>query len=306
MMATTTDISVAIQHLDKTLHVVAERDAKIFNKYFDRSDPTKGEEFAYTDKRLVSYKDELVTAITSTGQTTIRVSSSAANGFRRFVAADGDNTIFTITNENGTEFIEVTAITQADTYADLTVTRAARGTTAITARKGTQVIILPATPKEGSEVTGDYTQQSIERKNLIQTFLFPIIMTVRAQSVETISNELNIAKQLMDGQKEIPKMIQQSFFHGQKWTAGSGVNKKTESGGLRWFASEAGNHKHMAGKKLGYDLMNGVIKDMLDAGAKAENIVLFLPFRQQEALNQLKENRIIGGGQGQKENTLDN
>jgi hypothetical protein len=307
-IVTTSDIKVKLQEIDKQVSKIAERDTALFNQFFQRSAVVKQEELEWTEKNLVGLKDEVVQNVTTAGATSLHVKSSETYGFRRYVAESDTRTVLYINVGGRIEYMQVTAINQQADKAILTVVRGHQGTTALTSiPKGTEVNILGSPTTEGSLVEGDQSQLSVKKSNFIQTFTFPIVMTRRMQQVEQVGMDNSIDKQLLDGVTEIKKLMQKTLIYGRKWTNGAtGEGRITTTGGIAHFAELNGNQKDQGGNRLGIDIINPILEQILDAGGDASGLTLLLGFKQQAIMNELKENRIIGGGMSQKEKGLNN
>lgn len=300
-------IEALIQKLEANISKVGDNEAPIFNMFLDKGKPAEQKKFEWSDHALRSYKDEVVTAIASAGTTTLRVKSSATHGKRRYVADTEAKTILSVEVNGNQEFMRVTAVDEQATYTDLTVVRGHYSSTALASiPAGTQVIIESATAGDGADITGNRSQLSTPSYNFVQTFTHPIALSTLAQEVKTLQNEATLPYQIALGATEIMKACQMTFFHGQRAEFQENSKTVTKTGGLAWWANNAGNRINKSAGALTFTMIDEQLKKLLDNGVNANNVKLFLPFSQQVTLNSMKEARVVGGGTSQKDKTINN
>jgi hypothetical protein len=300
-------IEAVIQKLESNISKVGDNEAPIFNMFLNKGKPTEQKKFEWSDHTLRSYKDEVVTAITSAGTTTLRVKSSATYGRRRYVVDTEAKSIISVSVDGNIEFMRVTALTEASTYTDLTVVRGHYSSTALASiPAGAQVIIEAATAGDGADITGNFAQLSTPSYNFAQYFHYPIALTTLAQEVKTLGNEASLPYQIALGSAEIMKMCQMAFFHGQRAEFTEDSKTVTKTGGLNWWANNAGNRINVGNQALTFKMIDDRLKVLLDNGVNANNIKLILPFTQQVTLNSMKEARVVGGGTSQGDKTITN
>ncbi len=298
--ASSYDYASKIQDINRLISYIANRDTPLLNEFLDLSDPVKREQHEWINKPLMSFKDTLKVAITSTTATTITVNGGTATGQRRYIPG---LTMLDIADER---LLVASVITVSTNYTALNVARNQLSTTPVTAAVNTQVFIVSASPVEGFDASRDDSQKGVKAYNNTQIFKRELILTGTSQAIDTVGNETMLNTQAKELTPEIMKELQYAMLHELRDDgSGTGVRRM---GGLKWFAQQTGgiNNENMQNAELSYALIESVMAQYFDKGGDANKLLMIVPVTQQRKINQLKEARIIGGGQQQSDNAINN
>jgi hypothetical protein len=306
MIATAT-LEALLKQMNTTIKRVGDRKTPFLMRYLDEPAKVKQQQFYWADESLRGYKDELVTAIASTGTTSVVVKSGTTFGRKRYITDAEAKTHIRVRVNGVDEIMKVNAYSEGTTTSTLTVARGQKGTSALASiPAGSEIIILPATAGDGATITGDHATVSSEFWNYVQDFHRAIGLTHRLQNIESVDDEARFAKQLAKMGEEVMKDAQHAFFHEQRATGTENGNPITWSGGLNWWANNFSNSLDQGGKALSFNILDDIMDNMINNGVDVQNMDLIVPVSQQRVLNNMKEARVVGGGTNQGDKTITN
>lgn len=289
-----------LEDVNKYLKSVADRDTQILSMFMNLEQPVHAIKAEWVDKALVGFKDTLASAVSSTTQTTLTV-NGGTNSPKRYIA--GVSLV-----EIGDEVMLVSSIITTVTNAtSLNVTRAQFSTTAATYASAKQLIIIGNPRDEGFSAGRNDSQQGARCYNMTQIFERQLKLTGSSQEVAAAGEETLVSKQVDELTPELLKEMQHAFFYGRRYDGGADFTGR-RMGGLKYFClSNAGNNNQdKGGNAISFNLIDDIIEEYLARGGDANQLCMFVPVRQQRKLNDLKEARIIGGGQMQDDKTVNN
>lgn len=294
------DFGSRLEAVNKMLKTVADRDTPILSMLMNLGSPVDNFKYEWVDKTLAGFMDSLSAALTSSTTTTITVSSNSSAP-KRYV--DG-KTLIQCEDE---VLLVSSTITVQTNYSSFNVTRASLGTTASSHPVSSEVIIIGLPENEGFSAGRDDSQKGSRKYNYSQIFHREVKLSGTSQSTNAVENEMNLDKQIADLLPELMKELQQALFFGQRYAADTTQYLDRRAGGFRyWAVTGGGTNTDISGNPLSVSTIDDIIEQYITNGGDTGKMILMVPPRQQRALNDLKEARIIGGGMGQTEKTLTN
>ena len=298
--AITSEFGGRLESVNKWLKSVADRNTAVLSMFLDLQSPVTAIKAEWVDKTLVGFKDSLGAALTTTTGTTITV-NGGTNSPKRYIA--GVSLI-----EIGDEVMLVNSIiTVVTNLTSLNVTRAQYSTTAATYANAAQVVIIGNPRDEAFSAGRNDSQQGVRVYNMTQIFERQLKLSGSSQAVNAVADEVMMQKQLADVTPELLKELQHAFFFGRRSDGGSDFSTRRMGGLKYWCVANGGaNNVDQGGNALNYSMIDDVIENYLNKGGDANKLVMFVSPRQQRKLNDLKEARIVGGGQTQSESNLNN
>lgn len=296
----TSEFGGRLEDVNKLLKSVADRNTQILSMFMDPSNPVEAIKAEWVDKTLVGFKDVLSAAITTTNGTTITV-AGGTNSPKRYIAGV---TLLEIDDE---VVLVSSIITTVTNLVSLNVTRAQFSTTAATHANNAQVIIIGNPRDEGFSAGRNDSQAGVRVYNMTQLFERQYRLSGSSQAVASVGQETLLAKQLAEALPELLKEVQHAMFYGRRFDGGADFTGR-RMGGFKWFCSQNGgaNNKDVGGNAMTFQFLDDVIEEYLNRGGDANKLCMFVSPKQQRKLNDLKEARIIGGGQSQSDMTLNN
>lgn len=293
-----TDFGGKLEQVHKMLKAVADRDTKFLSMFLNLDEMVTNNKFEWVDKTLVGFKDTLGAALTTSTGTTITV-SSGTNAPKRYI--DG-LTLILIEDEVLLVNSTITVVTNASSY---NVSRAQQSTTASSHANAVEVMIVGNPRVEGFSAGRDDSQKGSRVFNYTQIFQREAKLTGTSQHVRSVGDEMKLSKQIADLTKEIVKELQMTLIYGLRSANDSTNYTDRKMGGFRyWATSGGGTNTNAAGAAINKSIIEDVIETYLSNGGDANKLCMAVSTRQQRKLNELKEARIIGGGQSQGEKNL--
>ena len=296
----TSEFGGRLEDVNKLLKSVADRNTQILSMFMDLSNPIEAIKAEWVDKTLVGFKDVLSSAISTTNGTTINV-AGGTNSPKRYIAGV---TLLEIDDE---VVLVSSIITTVTNLVSLNVTRAQFSTTAATHANNSQVIIIGNPRDEGFSAGRNDSQAGVRVYNMTQIFERQYRLSGSSQSVAAVGQETLLAKQLAEALPEVLKELQHAMFYGRRFDGGADFTGRRMAG-FKWFCTQNGgaNNEDVGGNALNFGLLDDIIEEYLNRGGDANKLCMFVSPKQQRKLNDLKEARIIGGGQSQSDMTLNN
>lgn len=296
----TSEFGGRLEDVNKLLKSVADRNTQILSMFMDLSNPIEAIKAEWVDKTLVGFKDVLSAAISTTNGTTITV-AGGTNSPKRYIAGV---TLLEIDDE---VVLVSSIITTVTNLVSLNVTRAQFSTTAATHANNSQVIIIGNPRDEGFSAGRNDSQAGVRVYNMTQIFERQYRLSGSSQSVAAVGQETLLAKQLAEALPEVLKELQHAMFYGRRFDGGADFTGRRMAG-FKWFCTQNGgaNNEDVGGNALNFGLLDDIIEEYLNRGGDANKLCMFVSPKQQRKLNDLKEARIIGGGQSQSDMTLNN
>lgn len=295
------DFGGKLEQVHKMLsEITASGNTDFLNMFLNLDEMVTNTKFEWVDTTLVGFKDTLKLALTSSVTTVITV-NSGTNQPKRYI--DGLSLLY-IEDEILLVSSTITVFTNSSQYC---VTRAQKGTTASShAVVGTEILLYSNPRTEGFSAGRDDSQKGSRLYNYTQIFQREAKLTGTSQHVKAVGNEMKMNVQIKRLTQEIVKELQMAFINGQRYTSDSTLYNDRVMGGLRWAAQTYGTDTNMAGNAIDKTIIEDVIESYLSSGGEPNKLCMAVSTRQQRKINELKEARILGGGQSQSEKNLNN
>jgi hypothetical protein len=296
-----TDFGGKLEAVHKMLSdITASGNTDFLNMFMNLEEMVTSNKFEWVDTTLVGFKDALSSALTTSTGTTITV-SSGTNAPKRYI--DG-LTLIIIEDEVLLVNSTITVVTNASSY---NVTRASLGTTASSHANLSEVMLYANPRVEGFSAGRDDSQKGSRKYNYTQILQREAKLTGTSQHVKSVGDEMKMNKQIKRLTVEIVKELQMSLINGIRYANDSTNYTDRKMGGFRYFAtSGGGTNTSAAGNTIDKSMIEDVIETYLSNGGDANKLCLAVSTRQQRKLNEIKEARIIGGGQSQGEKNISN
>lgn len=300
------DFNTRMEHLDRYLKTVANRDTFILRMFLDKSSGVGSNKVEWVNKALVSLQSTLKTALASTTGTIITVSSGTATGEGAYIPG---RSVLDICDE----LMLVTSIGTVNTSETvLYVTRGySSSTTAATTDTvaGKRVQIVSNSTAEGFTYGRDDSQTGVKDFNYTQIFTREIRISDTARAIAangySVGNEMSVEAQVKDKTLELFKELQSAMIWSNLRVQGTSATPGRMAGLKYWATQGGGNNSDQGGKKISFGMLDELIQEFSLRGGEPGNLILLTSFKQQWKINELKETRIVGN-QSQSEMSMNN
>lgn len=300
-----TDFGGKLELVNKMLkEITASANVDFLNMFLTLEEMVTSNKPEWVDVSLVGFKDSL-SAVLSSSVTTVITVGSGTDAPKRYI--DG-LTLILIEDEVLLVTSTITVVTNSSSYC---VTRAQQSSTASSHPNASEVILVGNPRVEGFSAGRDDSQKGVRYYNFSQIFQREAKLSGTSQHVKSVGDEMKLNKQIKRLTKEIVKELQMTLIYGLRSANDATNYTDRKMGGFRFWAAPAqGGTAGITGDKAGEAISKAYIEDVIERylsnGGDANQLVFAVSTRQQRKINDLKEARIIGGGQSQKEKNLDN
>jgi hypothetical protein len=299
MTAVVSDYASRLEGINKMLQQIADRYTPLLNKVLVLGEPATALKHEWVDKTLVGFMDTLKTAMTTTTGTILTV-SGGTNTPKRYIGG-----LSLLRFQGSDEILLVTSvITTVTNSAQLVVTRAYQSSTASTYSATQQLRIFGNPQTEGFTAGRDDSQKGVRRYNYTQIFERELILSGSSQVVDAVSKENRMDQQAANLTPELLKELESALIHGTQFASADLTTRAF--GGMRYWATTYGTNQTVSGADVDFKMLDDVIEAYLSKGGDPMQLTMLVPVRQQRKINALKEARVVGGGQSQSDNSVNN
>lgn len=186
---------------------------------------------------------------------------------------------------------------------NLTVTRAANGTTAAAHSSGA-LVTISRMMVEGADYTVHTAETGTSKFNWTQIFPAHIKLSDTLQAIDTIGSLGKIEKQVKLHMELMLEMIEEKAITGVRWA--DGVDNTTRTmGGMRDFSTKITALNLAGSTVITENLLQKAVLKLLTNGADPNNLEVLIPNELYPGFSQFKLDKVIGGGLANSERTID-
>lgn len=296
----TNDYESKLESINKLINTIAEHSAPLVKRHLKLDSPVTNRKHEWVDKVLRGLEDTVAATLASTTSTVLTV-NGGTNSPKAYQA--GTTTLLMATGE----YLSVTSIVTIVTNSTvLQVSRGLYGSTPTTHAAGSQIKIINSNAEAFAASRND-AQYGQRQENYTMIFEKQLILSGSSQAVDTVGNESKKKQQRLDLTSQIMKELEVAFLYSPRFDDSLNNYKNRKAGGFHWHATNRGAlNKDMNGNAIGFKDIEDIIERFIKNGGDANKLVALCSVRQQRQLNQLKVSRITGGGQEQKDTSINN
>lgn len=296
----TQDYASRLESINKMINKIAEHSAPLVKRHLDLKNPVTNRKHEWVDKVLRGLEDTVATTLASTTTTVLTV-SGGTDSPKAYQA--GSTTLLMASGEYVTVTSIVTIITNS---AVLNIARGAFSSTPTTHAAGSQIKIINSNAEAFAASRND-AQYGARQDNYTMIFEKQLILSGSSQAVDTVGNESKKKSQRLDLTSQIMKETEVALLYSPKVDDSSNNYKNRKAGGFHWHAvNRGGLNQDMSAAAIAFKDIEDIIERYIKKGGDANKLVALCSVRQQRQLNLLKVSRINGGGQEQKDTSINN
>lgn len=241
----------------------------------------------WTNKKMKGYRDTLNGAINNSVTTAV-----VADGANKFIV----NNVTYIKIDD--EYLKVTAGAGTNS---LTVVRGALGSSAASHSDGAEVFFVEL-EEEGADNSRNDSQSGSTEHNICQIFRRELKLSGTSQAVKSVGGDAKWETQTEQQLRILLQKLRLAFVTNGVRYADADESLRLMAG-LPYYIT---NKLNAAGTAVNRAMIEADIIQLLENGADPNDLVMLAPTRQVARINDMKVERVIGGGMSQSEHFIDN